>query len=246
MCIPVSSSEVSPGKVSGVGASHLVLPAPAYRLIAPVDRLCTNMKHFLHLVNKSRLFVCGGKGKQIMAMFSLGRRPFFGGLLTREKGGGMWRGCQVVIFGYTGWRGGGGQGLTCGSLSATGQLLAILHQNSYRNMLAEGGGGVGMARGTWIFLYSIYPYILPQWSLPQSRLSTRLYLQSSELGSPHPSPQASVSLPLWIRGGGHTRLLERGWGAPIRMYFLVTANLPLSPGYKAHMSAWILRAGPPF
>ncbi len=44
----------------------------------------------------------------------------------------------------------------------------------------------------------------------QSRQSARLFLQSSELG---PSiPQASVS-PGNQEGGGHTRLLERGWGS---------------------------------
>jgi hypothetical protein len=47
----------------------------------------------------------------------------------------------------------------------------------------------------------------------QSRQSTRPFLTSSELGPPPIRPQASVSPPLWFRGGGHTRL-QRGWGGP--------------------------------
>jgi hypothetical protein len=30
---------------------------------------------------------------------------------------------------------------------------------------------------------------------------------------PHPHPQAGV-LPVWLVGGGHTRMRERGWGSP--------------------------------
>ncbi len=46
---------------------------------------------------------------------------------------------------------------------------------------------------------------------------SRLFLQSSELGSPTPSPaQESVSPPLVPEGGGGTRLRERGWGVPVR------------------------------
>jgi hypothetical protein len=43
--------------------------------------------------------------------------------------------------------------------------------------------------------------------LSQCRQSAKLFLQSSELGHHHPPPlpQASVSPPLWFRGGGeHT------------------------------------------
>jgi hypothetical protein len=56
----------------------------------------------------------------------------------------------------------------------------------------------------------------------QSRQSARLFLQSSELEPPLHHLQASVSLPLWFRGGwtGHTRLREGeggGGGVPIPM-----------------------------
>ncbi len=49
-----------------------------------------------------------------------------------------------------------------------------------------------------VSLFSVY--------CPQSRQSAKLFLQSSELGLPHP-----LVLPnLWSGGGGHTRLRERG------------------------------------
>jgi hypothetical protein len=44
----------------------------------------------------------------------------------------------------------------------------------------------------------------------------RLFLQSSDLVQPHPSPAGECALHLWFRGGTHTRLRERGWGVPIR------------------------------
>jgi hypothetical protein len=49
----------------------------------------------------------------------------------------------------------------------------------------------------------------------QSRQSaSRLFLQSSDLGLPHPLIRGRVCpLPLWFRGG-HTLLLERGWEGP--------------------------------
>jgi hypothetical protein len=49
---------------------------------------------------------------------------------------------------------------------------------------------------------------------PQSRQSARLFLQSSELGPPpQPShPQASVSPPVWFRGGGTHSLGGEGVG----------------------------------
>ncbi len=47
---------------------------------------------------------------------------------------------------------------------------------------------------------------------PQSRQSTKLSLQSSELGLPHSLPRRRVFTPLWFRKGEHTRLRERGWG----------------------------------
>jgi hypothetical protein len=50
---------------------------------------------------------------------------------------------------------------------------------------------------------------------PQSRQSSRLFLQPSELGTPQPlTPFECVPPPLWLQGG-HTRLRERG-GVPIR------------------------------
>jgi hypothetical protein len=53
---------------------------------------------------------------------------------------------------------------------------------------------------------------------PQSRQSTRLCLQSSELGLPTPSPhlQTSVSPPPWFRDGGYTLALaeERVGNSP--------------------------------
>ncbi len=45
----------------------------------------------------------------------------------------------------------------------------------------------------------------------------KLFLQSSELGLPHPLTRRRVCPPLWLGGGGgggHTRLRERGWGSP--------------------------------
>ncbi len=47
----------------------------------------------------------------------------------------------------------------------------------------------------------------------QSRQSTRLFLQSSELGLPTPHLQANVS-PHFGSGGEHTRLQERGYLGP--------------------------------
>ncbi len=46
----------------------------------------------------------------------------------------------------------------------------------------------------------------------QSRQSARLFLQSSELGTPTPSP--SVKCAPWFGGQGHTRLREPGEGGP--------------------------------
>jgi hypothetical protein len=58
------------------------------------------------------------------------------------------------------------------------------------------------------------PQLDPQ--QPQSRQSAELFLQSSELGLPHPLSRRRVCPPptLWSGGGGHTRLRERGWGSP--------------------------------
>ncbi len=49
----------------------------------------------------------------------------------------------------------------------------------------------------------------------QSRQSTKLSLQSSELGLPHPLARRRVCIPppLWF-GVKHTRLLERVWVGP--------------------------------
>ncbi len=45
------------------------------------------------------------------------------------------------------------------------------------------------------------------------RQSARLFLQSSELGPPPTHPQASVSPPSLVGGGGTNSLAERGWGS---------------------------------
>ncbi len=42
--------------------------------------------------------------------------------------------------------------------------------------------------------------------------SAKLYIQSSELGPVPPYPQESVTPPLWVQGGRHTRLRGRGGG----------------------------------
>jgi hypothetical protein len=47
----------------------------------------------------------------------------------------------------------------------------------------------------------------------QSRQSTRLFLQSSELGLP-PSPAGECVLPSFGSGGDTHSLRERGWGGP--------------------------------
>ncbi len=51
---------------------------------------------------------------------------------------------------------------------------------------------------------------------PQSRQSTKLSFQSSNLGSPTPSHagECVTPPPFGSGGGGHTRLRERGWGSP--------------------------------
>ncbi len=52
---------------------------------------------------------------------------------------------------------------------------------------------------------------------PQSRQSAKLFLQSSELGLPIPLAAGECALPPphpLVRGGGHTRLRERGWVSP--------------------------------
>jgi hypothetical protein len=54
------------------------------------------------------------------------------------------------------------------------------------------------------------------YSQPQSRQSAKLFLQSSELGLPHPLPQASVPPPtLWFRGEGTLACQRRVGGVPI-------------------------------
>ncbi len=47
----------------------------------------------------------------------------------------------------------------------------------------------------------------------QSRQSDKLFLQSSELGLPHPSPAGECAPPL-VLGREHTRWQERGWESP--------------------------------
>jgi hypothetical protein len=46
----------------------------------------------------------------------------------------------------------------------------------------------------------------------QSRQSAKLFLQSSELGLPHPSPAGECALPPLLGGEGHTHWRERGVG----------------------------------
>jgi hypothetical protein len=46
--------------------------------------------------------------------------------------------------------------------------------------------------------------------LTKSRQSARLFIQSSELGLPHPLTRRRVSLPPLVPGEGHTCLRERG------------------------------------
>jgi hypothetical protein len=43
-----------------------------------------------------------------------------------------------------------------------------------------------------------------------------MYVASSELGPPHPLPQASVSPPLDPKGVSNTRLRVREWGDPVK------------------------------
>jgi hypothetical protein len=49
----------------------------------------------------------------------------------------------------------------------------------------------------------------PDLRKPQSRQSAQLFLQSSELGLPHPLTRRRLCTPLWFREEGHTRLWER-------------------------------------
>ncbi len=65
-------------------------------------------------------------------------------------------------------------------------------------------GGLSSARNIQLFLCS----------KPQSRQSARLFLQSSELGLPHPLPHRRVPPPpFWFgRGGGGTLARGRGGG----------------------------------
>jgi hypothetical protein len=46
-----------------------------------------------------------------------------------------------------------------------------------------------------------------------SRQSAEPFLQSSELGLPHPLTRSRVCLPPFGSGGGHIRLREGGWGS---------------------------------
>jgi hypothetical protein len=48
----------------------------------------------------------------------------------------------------------------------------------------------------------------------QRRQNAKLFLQSFELGFPHPLARRRVSSPLWFPGKGHTRFRDRGWGSP--------------------------------
>jgi hypothetical protein len=53
------------------------------------------------------------------------------------------------------------------------------------------------------------------WYAAQNRQSAKLFLQSSELGTPQPSPAGECATPpprFW--GEGHTRWRHRGWESP--------------------------------
>ncbi len=60
------------------------------------------------------------------------------------------------------------------------------------------------------FLFSFLFRTLPS----KSRQSVKFFLQSSELGLPHPSPADECVAPPSVPGEGHTRLRERGWESP--------------------------------
>ncbi len=56
-----------------------------------------------------------------------------------------------------------------------------------------------------------------EWTVQSTeyRQSTKLFLQSSELGLPQPLTRRRVcASPLWFRGEGRTRWRERGWESP--------------------------------
>ncbi len=88
---------------------------------------------------------------------------------------------------------------------------------------------------------------------PQSRQSTRLFLQSSESGPP-PHPLRRVCpLPLWFRGGGIHSLAGEGQGVPIqtrgqtlwysRYIYVLCDHHPisqLSHGYKDEITIILL------
>jgi hypothetical protein len=81
------------------------------------------------------------------------------------------------------------------------QGYTVPETNLVKSMNGHDGGGGGF---------------LPCLGVAQSRQSAKLFLQSSELGLLHPFSRRRVCPhphPL-VRGGGHTRLRERGWGCP--------------------------------
>jgi hypothetical protein len=83
---------------------------------------------------------------------------------------------------------------------------------------------------------------------PQSRQSDRLFLQSSELDPPTPSPTGDRAPPPFGSEGGQTRLLEMGWGVPIRtrgqtpwnqprkdpFYMYITLRVPICLSCDSH------------
>jgi hypothetical protein len=95
---------------------------------------------------------------------------------------------------------------------------------------------------TKVYLY--IPYT--RFSRPQSRQSAKLFLQSSELGLPHPFTRRRVCAPSFGPGGGYTLACRReGGGVPIPtrghtlwysigiycMYFVVTPLNLAQPSY---------------
>ncbi len=84
-----------------------------------------------------------------------------------------------------------------------------------------------------------------------SRQSPGLFLQSSELGLPHPLTRRRECLtPLWLGGGGGipTRWGERGWGIPIptrgqTLYFSFLCTLwryPLRMGMGKIVASFLM------
>jgi hypothetical protein len=67
----------------------------------------------------------------------------------------------------------------------------------------------------WPVARSIFTFLNRQTHRVCRLQSAKLFLQSSELGLPHPLTRRRVCPPPpWFWGGGHTRFRERGVGSP--------------------------------